>query len=285
MNYLAPINRRRFMAAAAASSVAAWAAPSYALEDKNRYPKGGFCCTTKREDWLDRVLKLSPNWMYTWGSVRPSDLPKQIDFAPMMWGDAREPVMSKKLESIREGVQAGNFDCLMGFNEPDQSSQSNMTVDRVVELWPRLMEIETPLVSPGCVHPDREWMRQFMDRVDQEDLRVDFVAVHTYGGPSVEHLVKRLESVHQMYGRPLWITEMAVGDWNAKTVEQNRHSAASIEAFMRELLPALEEMPCVARYAWFSAAPTNAHLGTATLFDSVGRLTPLGRIYAERENS
>lgn len=218
--------------------------------------------------------------MYSWGARRPKELAAEIDFTPMMWGGGSEEKVSAKLEILREAIARGEVNHLLGFNEPDQKEQSNMSVERVVELWPRLMELDVPLISPGCVHPDREWMREFMEQVDQKQLRVDAIAVHSYGGPDPVHMMRRLARVYQEFGRPIWITEFAVGDWKAKKPEQNRHKPSKIAKYMREILPALEEAPFVERYAWFSASPKSGPLGTSALLDEKLELTQLGRIYA-----
>ena len=49
---------------------------------------------------------------------------------------------------------------------------------------------------------------------------------------------------------------------------------------MRNVLPALERLDYVGRYAWFSAKTTNRALGRSALFDENNRLTTLGRHYA-----
>ena len=197
----------------------------------------------------------------------------------MIWGDASEERFAEKLEIIRRDLAAGEVHLVMGFNEPDQPSQSNITVERAIELWPQLMELNAPLVSPGCVHPDGEWMRDFFEIAEQKNLRVDFVAVHSYGGLDAEALLRRLEKVHAEFARPLWITEFAVGDWQANSVAENRHRPEQIAEFMQEALPALEAADYVDRYAWFSALSTNKALGTSALIDANGELTPLGEIY------
>jgi len=141
------------------------------------------------------------------------------------------------------------------------------------------MEVGVPLLSPACAHPDREWMKQFMDEIDKRGYRVDFVGVHSYGGPSAEGLMTRLEKVYQMFGRPVWITEFAVGDWNAKSASENKHRPEKVAKFMREVLPALESAAFVDRYSWFSASQDSKPLGTSALFDDQGELTPLGELY------
>lgn len=275
------ITRREFGSLLAGAAGAAAVAPAWASpEPPATGGKRGCCFVTRDSRWRDRVEQLDPSWMYTWGSKRPEGLSERIDFTPMIWGAASDERFARFLERMKTEVAAGTVRHLMGFNEPDQSKQSNMTVERAVEMWPGLMELGVPLVSPGCVHPDREWMRDFMEEVEKRGLRVDAIAVHSYGGPSADHLLRRLESVSQEYGRPLWITEFAVGDWTAKSPEEHKHPPRRVARFMREVLPALNAADFVARYAWFSASPNSKALGTSALFDEQGALSPLGEIYA-----
>lgn len=221
--------------------------------------------------------------MYSWGLDRPAELPAEVQFPPMLWGDWGDKHRAKALADVQARYKSGEVSHLLAYNEPDQPKQSGLSVERVIELWPELMEIGVPLVSPGCVHPDKEWMNKFMDEADRRAYRVDAVAVHSYGGPNPEALVKRLEEVHKRFGRPLWITEFAVGDWEAKGPRENRHKPERIAAFMREVLPALDELACVERYAWFSASPSSAPLGTSALFNEDNELTSLGQIYRQTQ--
>lgn len=94
-------------------------------------------------------------------------------------------------------------------------------------------------------------------------------------------LVKRLGNLHKMYKRPLWITEFAVGDWQAASVEENKHSALDVLRFMDRVLPMLDRLDFLERYAWFPAQPDNRALGTSALFDADGVLTPLGECYRD----
>jgi hypothetical protein len=170
---------------------------------------------------------------------------------------------------------------LLGFNEPDQKTQANMSVERALEAWPLLMKTGLRLGSPGCVHPDRDWMKQFMAGVRERGLRVDFVCVHSYGGTNVNALVKRLEEVHRMFRKPLWITELAVGDWEAKSAAANRYKPDAVLRFMEQALPRLDKLDFLERYAWFPAKPDNRALGTSALFNEEGTLTRLGECYRD----
>jgi hypothetical protein len=135
------------------------------------------------------------------------------------------------------------------------------------------------LGSPGCVHPDREWMKAFMAGVAERQLRVDFVTVHSYGGLSADALMNRLEAVHNLFNRPVWITEFGVGDWQAKTRAENRYRPDQVVKFLEQLLPRLDRADFVERYAWFPAAPDHRALGPSALFNDDGSLTPVGEAY------
>lgn len=275
------LTRRKF-AGLVAGAVAASLTRRSAASALKPSGKRGACFTTKQgSGWLNRIDALNPSWMYSWGAFRPDTLPSVVEFTPMIWGNSSVDKLTSKIDRLRESKERGEVRALLGFNEPDQESQSDMTVERVVELWPMLMDLGVPLVSPGCVHPDREWMQEFMEEVERRDLRVDAIAVHSYGGPDAEHLVRRLERVSRKYGRPIWLTEFAVGDWKAKRPEKNRFRPEKIATFMKEILPALDAAPFVERYAWFSASQESGPLGTSALFDGQGKLTDLGRLYAQ----
>jgi Glycosyl hydrolase catalytic core len=238
--------------------------------------KKGLGLTTKAAGWAAKLEALRVRWVYTWGAARPDATPAGVEFVPMIWGYKSKERLQEEIAHARQ-AGAGRVLC---FNEPDGEKQANLTVDAVLAAWPELLESGLALGSPGCVHPDNKWMTEFMARADALRHRVDFVSVHSYGGPNVAALVKKLTETHERYGRPLWITEFAVGDWKAKTADENRHRPADVLAFMKECLPALDELKFLERYAWFPAATTSAPLGPSALFNPDGSLTPLGECYA-----
>jgi hypothetical protein len=89
-----------------------------------------------------------------------------------------------------------------------------------------------------------------------------------------------LKQIHELYGRPVWITEFAVADWEAKN-GINKYSSGQVLTFMKEVLPVLDTLSFIKRYAWFSANATNIHTGSSALFAPDGTITPLGEYYAE----
>lgn len=240
--------------------------------------KKGFCITMKTNGWSKALHELRAKWFYTWNHRIPEGKPAGAEFVPMIWKyHGREEVV---IEAGKAAKEAGIKE-LLGFNEPDQKKQANMTVEEALAAWPVLERTGLRLGSPGCVHPDKEWMKAFMKEAEVRKLRIDFVCVHSYGGADADSLVRRLKQVHQLFGKPIWITEFAVGDWTAESVERHRFKEDAVLRFMEEVLPKLDRLDFVERYAWFSAKPTNKALGTSALFDAEGKLTRLGECYRD----
>lgn len=234
--------------------------------------------TWNNPSWAERVISLHCKWYYTWSGFLPEDTPQGMEFVPMVRSRHANTDMINK---FRNSFQGHGVKELLGPNEPDAKKQDNMTVQEALDLWPLLMETGLRLGSPACVHPDKEWMIEFMAGVEERKLRVDFICMHSYGKPNPEALVTRLEKLHKMFDRPIWITEFGVGDWEAKTVEENQHSSETVLRFMEKVLPKLDDLDCLERYAWFPSKPANPALGTSALFDDDGVLTPLGEFYRD----
>lgn len=273
-----PASRRAFIKSALAASVAATPGALFGQKPPPVSQKKGICMTIKNPHWAQRVQKLNAQWVYTWGPGIPANTPKGVDFVPMIWGYWGQ---DKQIRQSAEAAKKAGITELLGFNEPDGRHQANMSVQKALKHWPLLMESGLRLGSPGCVHPDNDWMKEFMATAKRTKLRVDFVCVHSYGGTNSATFLKRLEKVHRMYRKPIWITEFAVGDWNAKSPQQNRHKPEAVLKFMEKVFPALDKLDYVERHAWFPANQSNNALGTSALFKKNGELTRLGKFYRD----
>jgi hypothetical protein len=51
----------------------------------------------------------------------------------MFWGAAN--VTSQNIAAVQQLASQGSVKYVLGFNEPDQSGQSNMTVSQALALW------------------------------------------------------------------------------------------------------------------------------------------------------
>ena len=261
--------------------IRAWkpAAPAAKSSNSKEVAKKGACLGAQSADWADRLRSLNVGWFYQWKSEATAGSPDGVEFVPMVFGKPNQ--ITPGVAYVNKEKQSAGFQFLLGFNEPDKEDQANMTVEAALEAWPQLMSTELPLISPAAANPEGEWMEKFMAGVKERGYRVDYIAIHSYGGPSAAGFLDKLERVHRKFDLPLWITEFGVGDWQAKTVKENKHSVRDIKDFMKAVLPKLDRLKYVHRYAWFPSSPDDPHLGTSALFNADGSLTELGEVYAK----
>jgi hypothetical protein len=224
------------------------------------------------------VSALNVSWHYSWGVDADIVEPDSVRFVPMIWGKWS---LEKNLQKVDSLAKIGKVNHLLGFNEPDGKEQANLTVEESLSYWPKLMELNIPLGSPACIHADNEWMKGFMAKVEEKSYRVDFICVHWYGGANAQSLTDHLKSIHDLYNRPIWLTEFAPADWSATSPATSKVTKANALAFMQQILPALEKLDYVERYSWYSSSPENSALGNSALFDSAGKLTALGAYYSK----
>jgi len=243
--------------------------------------KKGIGISLAKSQWSHKVSELKVYWHYTWGSILSEYEPDNVDFVPMIWG--KNGIDEGKVADLQALKEEGKIKYLLGFNEPDSENQANMTVDEAIEKWPLLEAVGVPLGSPAAVHPTGNWMKEFMAKAEAADLRIDFVSIHWYGGTDSTAFLNKLEEVYNLYGKPLWITEFACADWDAATPGENKHSQEAVFNFMQKVLPKLEKLKYIQRYAWFPAELESAALTSSALWDSQGNLTDIGSFYANFE--
>jgi hypothetical protein len=194
----------------------------------------------------------------------------------MIWGPAS--VTTANLDEVR---REGSI--LLGFNEPDLASQSNMSVQQALSLWPKLMAtgmtLGSPAVAANAATPG-SWLDQFMQGVQAHGYRVNFITVHWYGGnfdtaSAVSELRAYLQAIYDRYHRPIWLTEFALTNFGGTPEFPTQAQQA---AFLTAATSMLAGLAYVQRYAWFSL-PTSAGSGTTGLFSSGTTATLVGRAF------
>ncbi|WBB70037.1 glycosyl hydrolase [Micromonospora sp. WMMD812] len=215
-------------------------------------------------------------WYYTWNVGHQGvTTPKGAEFVPMIWG--AKSVTASNLQQAR-----GNGRYLLGFNEPDMGGQANMSVEQALDLWPQLEATGLPLGSPAVAWGgDRPggWLDRFMSGAKQRGYRVDFIALHWYGGDfsttnAVNQLRSYLEAVHDRYGLPIWLTEFALIDF-ADGVRFPRQDQQA--AFLTAATRMLSGLPWLHRYAWFGLPATDKD--QTGLFRTGVEATAVGRAF------
>jgi hypothetical protein len=253
------------------------------LSQNNAASKKGVAFSVGYESsWQTRFDKLNPYWHYSWNWEYKTNYPSEVEFVPMIWGSGG--VTQERIDYLNNLASSGVIKNVLTFNEPDLGDQADMTVDEAVALWPLLETLSVPISSPATSAPLNDWMREFMNKAEANNLRIDFVAIHIYHKNVAANFLALVEEVYQAYGKPIWITEFAVRDMDATTSASNKYSEAYVLSFMNQVLTALDELDYVKRYSWFdpnSNNPKYPRLVTADLISETNVLTALGDFYAK----
>jgi hypothetical protein len=216
-------------------------------------------------------------WYYNWSAGPTGGAGDAAEFVPMIWGP--DSVNGEQLDRAKASGST-----LLGFNEPDFGSQSNMSVEQALELWPQLqatgLRLGSPAVAVDAAEPGG-WLDRFLSGARDRGYRVDFVAIHWYGADfgdaAVDQLQGYVQSVYDRYQLPIWLTEYALikfGD-GGSTYPTDAQQAA----FVAGSTEMLESLPYVERYAWFALpTPTEGGQGTG-LYRNDATPTPAGAAF------
>ncbi|MET7456243.1 glycosyl hydrolase [Streptomyces sp. NPDC005574] len=206
------------------------------------------------------------SWYFNWASSTGAvTKPDGVDYVPMIWGSG-----SVTDAELGAAVQNGSRE-LLGFNEPDNGGQSNMTPEQALDLWPRLestgLRLGAPAVASGA-DVAGGWLDRFMQGASDRGLRVDFIPVHWYGadfGPDAANQLRGyLQAVHDRYHKPIWLTEFGLIDFSQGTPRYPGEQEQT--DFINSSTRMLDGLDFVERYAWFTlstqTSPTGLYDGT-----------------------
>ena len=260
------------------------------------------------------VNSFNANWMYGWGLTTSATLPAGAVFHPMQWGNYNwtyntSAASTWKLyptwRATSEPLQ------LMGFNEPDTYSQSGNSLDtfntseadfsstrsmeKGVELWPRLQAMDLPLVAPCPANMTNDWLADFHTRANAQGYRVDYTAKHSYGSPgngSSDGLINGVLEGYTLWGKPMWLTEFSFVDWGGTS----SWSEEDCYNCLAEFLWRAESLTWLRKYALFVFTEDASNPQPANPWQDFtpaprsnsrkinGSLTAFGKLYAAWDN-
>jgi hypothetical protein len=167
-----------------------------------------------------------------------------------------------------------NVTHLLGYNEPDHTEQSNVSVESAIAQWPEMMKSGMRLGSPAVT--DNSWLYSFMDECDKRGYRVDYVAYHAYwGGKSPQNWYNDLKAIYSRTGRKIWLTEWNNGaNWTTESGwpdSDKSYTAANAQKQLSDLkaiLQVLDTASFIERYSiynWVQDARAIVLNGSLTL--------------------
>jgi len=226
------------------------------------------------------LQKLNCSWYYNWGTKGfNNSIDNNVPHIPMMWGGYKDSI-----EDIQNLSTSSNY--ILGFNEPDIESQSNMGFWEAIDTWNDYINpLSMRKVSPGPAAPggDSIWLSRFMggdyichntwlndgswglyyDYMDDASKKwvagvaenVDSVALHYYlDSMNLDKLKSAVNTLWETYHKPIWVTEIGlfgrkgmVSDMSYDNVEKRNE----IKQYVENIVNTLDGIPYVERYCWF----------------------------------
>jgi hypothetical protein len=223
-------------------------------------------------------------WYYDWG-LGLTNKSSEAQFVPMAWSTGDNWTSIEKMEEVGKNMFRNH---IMAFNEPDNSGQSNLTVEQALNTYPKLLASGLRIGAPGVENVqynvtkdsfnDVAWIQQFMDSCVVRGYRVDFIPAHDYVRRSKSNFIERFKGLHDRYNLPIWVTEYNYGNPNMGSenlpVEQGYTN-------IKGLTEALEEADFVERYNWYNFFGATSGIGGIT----DGELNITGQFYRNLESS
>jgi len=207
--------------------------------------KKGWCGTGA--GCINDAEKVDGTWSYSWSADQNSSA--GVEYVPIRqnggWPGWSEISGKQYVTHV------------LGFNEPDHTEQSNLTVVQALAQWPDMMRTGLRIGSPAVTN--NSWIYAFMDSCKAKNYRVDFVAYHAYwGGKSPANWYNDLKAIHERTGRPLWITEWNNGaNWTTESWPTSDHTlsaanAAKQLADLKGILTVLDTAHFIERYSIYN---------------------------------
>ncbi|KZS93499.1 hypothetical protein SISNIDRAFT_485743 [Sistotremastrum niveocremeum HHB9708] len=210
------------------------------------------------------------SWAYNWDKVPGGTLSKNFLYVPMLWG-ADSGHTANWISTATTAI-ANGAEYLLGFNEPDLSSQSNLTPAQAAAAWKTYMQPfagKVKLISPAITNGfsttaplmGTPWMDAFLAACT--GCTIDGIAMHIYdSATNVAYYKNYITSIGTKYGKPVWVTEFGA---SGTTAQQ--------QTFLETMLPFLDNLSSVQAYAYFGDL-------SGILVNSDNSISPLGQTYA-----
>jgi hypothetical protein len=233
------------------------------------------------------VLAPGVSWWYNWSSNPNPGVPADyatkydMDFYPMLWNG------NFNSASVIAYLKANpSIKYILVLNEPNLTSQANLTPQQAAQLWPQYenvsvqtgVKIVGPAVTWGNM-PNYQDPVQWLDAFyaayraanNNHDPQIDYLAFHWYDY-GLDDQLDRLGK----YGKSFWVTEFA--NWHSQNDGAQITTQDEQEMQMTAMVATCESRVDVFRYAWFTGR-INPDPHFSSLLGQSGELTPLGTTY------
>ncbi|EST08332.1 Glycosyl hydrolase [Kalmanozyma brasiliensis GHG001] len=192
------------------------------------------------------------SFYHHWQDTRVPELDALgLDYVPTFWG----PSKWDKWNAVKNELNAGALPTYMlAFNEPDVQGQSDVGPQAAARLW---MQELKPFADRGVkvgspqVCWNMQWLQKFMSACQRLGCDISFIAIHWYGSwRDFDKFTAWIESVHDAYGLPIWVTEYGI-------TQASRGTQAQIKDFHIRAVQWMHSVGYVQRSAWLGGFPVD----------------------------
>lgn len=238
--------------------------------------KVGLAWSNHEADLIPQFKTSKVCWIYDWTeSLEYGMVTDGMNFIPMLWGAKNEAAFKSK-------VVKGYAKYAAGMNEPDISSQSNLSPSAGAQMWKTylapLHNEGYQLLSPATA-AGPSWLSQFVDACNG-GCEWDFTAVHVY--TTTIGNFQNAVSAYQQFNKPVMVTEYSCHDYSGNN---QQCSSDQIWSFMEQTQGWMNSQDWIAAFFFFapmtaSELESNNINGANALISNGGNgLTALGQYY------
>ncbi|KIJ55498.1 glycoside hydrolase family 128 protein [Sphaerobolus stellatus SS14] len=220
-------------------------------------------------------------WYYTWS---PYPVNTDIEFVPLLWGADQTEQWN---QTISDTIKTLQPTAVLGMNEPQETSQSNLTPEEGAAMWKTYIQplkqqgLRLGSPAPSSAPSGKQWLLSWLNS-SCSDCTVDFIALHWYD-VNATAFIEYLEDFHNTFQRPIWVTEWTCQNFNNINAQC---SYQDIVTFMNITQSFMDRTDWVERYAWFGAMENLQGVNPDdALMTSKGKINPLGLQYIAANSS
>ena len=163
-------------------------------------------------------------WAYNWGSSS-NGLDMDVSYVPLLWGTS-EDFTGPWSDNAQAAIDSGS-QYLFSFNEPDMSSQANLSPKDAAEAYKKYMspfagkaKMCAPSVTNGGGSMGLTWLSNFLDACS--DCQIDCISIHWYDSyENTKYFKDHVNNATEIApGKEVFVSEFGTTDGSDEQVSE-----------------------------------------------------------------
>lgn len=197
------------------------------------------------------------SWAYNWASSS-SGLSSEINYIPLLWGTSSD--FTDSWNTNAKSAIAAGAEYIFSFNEPDDSSQANLSPSDAAAAYLQYIEpfagqakLCAPSVTNGGGSMGLDWLNAFL--TECSTCTIDCINIHWYDTyQNADYFKTQVNNATAIGGgKPVFVSEFGCTDG----------SDSEISGFLEDVMPWMDANSNVTGYAYFMVSDGLLVSGTA----------------------